>query len=88
MLTAILSSVEFRDQMMFLRPLPELANYTTPIENLFLTRARTHLGGSISGMPGRNYARVFLQAQHLIVQRLADADEALKSIAKDVLGLH
>ncbi len=51
------------DQMIFFRPLPELANYTTPIEGLYLTGAGTHPGGSISGMPGRNAARVFMQHQ-------------------------
>lgn len=51
------------DQMVFLRPLPEIANYKTPIKGLFLTGAGTHPGGSISGMPGRNCARVFLQVQ-------------------------
>lgn len=51
------------DQMMFLRPLPEIANYHTPIKNLYLTGAGTHPGGSISGMPGRNCARVFLKQQ-------------------------
>lgn len=47
------------DQMVFFRPLPELVNYKTPIEGLFLTGAGTHPGGSISGMPGRNCARMF-----------------------------
>ncbi|MDJ0535378.1 MAG: NAD(P)/FAD-dependent oxidoreductase [Xenococcaceae cyanobacterium MO_207.B15] len=51
------------DQMIFLRPLPEIANYTTPIKNLYLTGAGTHPGGSISGMPGRNCAQVFLKKQ-------------------------
>jgi beta-carotene ketolase (CrtO type) len=51
------------DQMIFLRPLPEIANYTTPIKGLYLTGAGTHPGGSISGMPGRNCARVFIQEQ-------------------------
>lgn len=51
------------DQMIFLRPLPEIANYQTPIKNLYLTGAGTHPGGSISGMPGRNCARVFLKNQ-------------------------
>jgi beta-carotene ketolase (CrtO type) len=50
------------DQMMFLRPLPEIANYKTPIKGLFLTGAGTHPGGSISGMPGRNCAKVFLRS--------------------------
>ena len=51
------------DQMVFFRPLPELANYKTPIEGLFLTGAGTHPGGSISGMPGRNTARAFISSQ-------------------------
>lgn len=51
------------DMMMPFRPLPEISNYQTPIEHLFLTGAGTHPGGSISGMPGRNCARVFLQQQ-------------------------
>lgn len=51
------------DQMIFLRPLPEISNYVTPIHNLYLTGAGTHPGGSISGMPGRNCAQVFLTEQ-------------------------
>ena len=41
----------------------EIANYKTPIKNLYLTGAGTHPGGSISGMPGRNCAKVFLKDQ-------------------------
>ncbi|UBF25887.1 NAD(P)/FAD-dependent oxidoreductase [Kovacikia minuta CCNUW1] len=61
------------EQMVFLRPLPEIANYKTPIQGLYLTGAGTHPGGSISGMPGRNCARVFLQTQQPILQRLRQA---------------
>lgn len=75
------------DQMMFFRPLPELANYTTPITNLFLTGAGTHPGGSISGMPGRNCARVFLQTHQPIRQALSDVGSSLKSTAKSTLGI-
>lgn len=75
------------DQMVFFRPLPELANYTTPIENLYLTGAGTHPGGAISGMPGRNCARVFLQQQHPVRERLIDAKETLKSTAKSVFNI-
>jgi beta-carotene ketolase (CrtO type) len=63
------------DQMIFLRPLPEIANYTTPIKGLYLTGAGTHPGGSISGMPGRNCARVFLSKQ-----------EPVRSFFKTILG--
>jgi beta-carotene ketolase (CrtO type) len=70
------------DQMVFFRPLPEIANYKTPIDNLFLTGAGTHPGGSISGMPGRNCARVFLQAKHPISQTLKDARDSILSTFK------
>ncbi|YAF98356.1 MAG: beta-carotene ketolase CrtO [Nodularia sp. CChRGM 3473] len=75
------------DQMVFFRPLPELANYKTPIDNLFLTGAGTHPGGSISGMPGRNCARVFLQAKHPIAQTLRDARDAIKLTVGSVFGV-
>lgn len=75
------------DQMIFFRPLPELANYKTPIENLFLTGAGTHPGGSISGMPGRNCARVFLQAKHPISQIIKDAGNSFKSTVGSVFGM-
>jgi beta-carotene ketolase (CrtO type) len=75
------------DQMVFFRPLPELANYKTPIDNLFLTGAGTHPGGSISGMPGRNCARVFLQSKHPITQTLKDAGNSIKSTVGSVFGI-
>ena len=67
------------DQMIFFRPLPEIANYKTPIDDLYLTGAGTHPGGSISGMPGRNCARVFLQTKQPMQQSLKDAKEAISS---------
>lgn len=72
------------DQMMCFRPLPELANYTTPIEGLYLTGAGTHPGGSISGLPGRNCARVFLQHQRSLTQTLSDAADSIKSTAESI----
>ncbi|PSB29875.1 beta-carotene ketolase CrtO [Stenomitos frigidus] len=75
------------EQMVFLRPLPELANYKTPIDGLFLTGAGTHPGGSISGMPGRNCARVFLHTQQPIAQTLRDAKESFKATVQSVFHL-
>jgi beta-carotene ketolase (CrtO type) len=72
------------DQMIFFRPLPEIANYKTPIEDLYLTGAGTHPGGSISGMPGRNCARVFLNTQQPIAQKLKDAGNTVKSAVESV----
>lgn len=73
------------EQMIFFRPLPELANYKTPIEKLYLTGAGTHPGGSISGMPGRNCARIFLQTQQPITQTLKNARETILSTVGSVL---
>lgn len=72
------------DQMIFLRPLPEIANYTTPIKNLYLTGAGTHPGGSISGMPGRNCARVFLNQQ----QPLVKAQQSVNTILRKLMGIN
>ncbi len=66
------------DQMIFLRPLPEIANYTTPIDKLYLTGAGTHPGGSISGMPGRNCAHIFLQKQKPLNQIIENATQLFK----------
>lgn len=75
------------DQMIFFRPLPEIANYKTPIDNLYLTGAGTHPGGSISGMPGRNCARVFLNTQQPFTQKLKDAGNAVKSTVESVFKI-
>jgi beta-carotene ketolase (CrtO type) len=73
------------EQMLCFRPLPELANYKTPIDNLYLTGAGTHPGGSISGMPGRNCARVFLHNEQPIAQKLKEAGGSIKSAFASVL---
>ncbi len=67
------------EQMVFFRPLPEIANYKTPIKDLYLTGAGTHPGGSISGMPGRNCARVFLQSQQPMAQAFKDMGKSMRS---------
>jgi beta-carotene ketolase (CrtO type) len=73
------------DQMVFFRPLPEIANYTTPIEGLYLTGAGTHPGGSISGMPGRNCARVFLNKEKPIRQNLKEVGDKIESVVKNII---
>ena len=65
------------DQMVFFRPLPEIANYTTPIEGLYLTGAGTHPGGAISGMPGRNCARTFMNEQQPVLNRLREIGKSV-----------
>ncbi len=74
------------DQMVFFRPLPEIANYTTPIDGLYLTGAGTHPGGSISGMPGRNCANVFLQQQKSLSNVVENAKDALSSTVKSIIN--
>jgi phytoene dehydrogenase-like protein len=51
------------DQMFFFRPVPELANYRTPIRGLYLTGASTHPGGGVFGASGLSTSRVVLHDQ-------------------------
>ena len=50
------------DQMFSFRPLPELAEYKTPLPGLFLSGASTHPGGGVFGASGLSAARVVGQA--------------------------
>ena len=45
------------DQMLMMRPFYGSAQYSTPIENLYLCGAGTHPNGSITGINGRNAAK-------------------------------
>lgn len=47
--------------MFFLRPLPGMSGYRTPLDGLYLTGASTHPGGGIMGASGRSAARVLLK---------------------------
>ncbi len=51
------------DQALWMRPVPELAGYRTPIEGLFLCGTGTHPGGGVLGAAGRNSARVALRSR-------------------------
>lgn len=48
------------DQMFMFRPLPEMSQYKTPIEGLYITGASAHPGGGVSGASGRNAASALL----------------------------
>jgi phytoene dehydrogenase-like protein len=50
------------DQTFSLRPIFGYADYTTPIEGLYLCGAGAHPGGGVMGVPGRNCARVVTRA--------------------------
>jgi beta-carotene ketolase (CrtO type) len=47
-------------QMGPLRPIPELAHYRTPVDNVYLCGSGSHPGGGVSMAPGRNAAQVIL----------------------------
>jgi phytoene dehydrogenase-like protein len=49
------------DQALWMRPLPELAQYRTPIQGLWLCGPATHPGGGIAGAAGYNCARAILR---------------------------
>lgn len=44
-----------------LRPLPELSDYRSPIEGLYLSGAGMHPGPAITGLPGHNTAQAVLE---------------------------
>jgi phytoene dehydrogenase-like protein len=46
------------DQVLWMRPIPALARYATPIEGLYLCGPSMHPGGGIAGAAGANAARV------------------------------
>ncbi len=48
-------------QLLWQRPLEELANYHTPVENLYLCGAGMHPCGEVSGGPGYNAAHRILR---------------------------
>jgi phytoene dehydrogenase-like protein len=53
----------------YMRPMPEYSHYRSPVAGLYLTGACTHPGGSVSGAPGRNAARVILSDLGLAAAR-------------------
>ena len=48
------------EQLFFLRPVPGWAQYTTPIQQLYMCGSATHPGGGIMGAPGKNAAEKIL----------------------------
>ena len=51
------------EQLFFLRPVPGWAQYTTPVDRLFMCGSATHPGGGIMGAPGRNAAMRVLKTR-------------------------
>jgi phytoene dehydrogenase-like protein len=49
------------DQVLWMRPVPALAQYRTPIESLYLCGPSMHPGGGIAGAAGANAASIVLR---------------------------
>lgn len=49
------------DQVLWMRPVPELAQYRTPVSGLYLCGPAMHPGGGIAGAAGANAAAVLLR---------------------------
>lgn len=49
------------EQLFFLRPVPGWAQYSTPIDRLYMCGSATHPGGGIMGAPGKNAAERILR---------------------------
>jgi phytoene dehydrogenase-like protein len=49
------------EQLFFLRPVPGWAQYSTPIDRLYMCGSATHPGGGIMGAPGKNAAERILK---------------------------
>ena len=49
------------DQMAFMRPVPGLSGYATPVEGLYLCGAGTHPGGGVMAASGHNAAKRILR---------------------------
>jgi phytoene dehydrogenase-like protein len=48
------------DQALWMRPVPELARYRTPVHGLYLCGPAMHPGGGIPGAAGANAARIIM----------------------------
>jgi phytoene dehydrogenase-like protein len=51
------------DQFMMLRPVPGAAQYSTPVNGLYLCGAGSHPGGGVMGLAGRNASTEILNAE-------------------------
>jgi phytoene dehydrogenase-like protein len=58
------------DQMAFMRPIPEMSHYATPVHGLYLCGAGTHPGGGVMAASGHNAAKRILRDKRLARFRL------------------
>ncbi|HMK67478.1 MAG TPA: NAD(P)/FAD-dependent oxidoreductase, partial [Stellaceae bacterium] len=59
------------DQLFFQRPVPQYADYRTPIAALYQCGSSCHPGGGVSGIPGHNAAREILRDWKKLSRRAA-----------------
>jgi len=52
------------DQFLFVRPVPGAAQYSTPVDGLYLCGAGSHPGGGVMGLAGRNAARELIAREN------------------------
>jgi phytoene dehydrogenase-like protein len=50
------------DQLFFMRPMSGWSDHRTPVDGLFLCGSGMHGGGGVSGVAGRNAARIVLKS--------------------------
>jgi phytoene dehydrogenase-like protein len=50
------------DQLLFMRPMPGWSDHRTPVDGLYLCGSGMHGGGGLSGVAGRNAARIVQKA--------------------------
>lgn len=80
------------------RPLPELSDYRTPIEGLYLCGAGTHPGGAVIGAPGHNAAQVVIgdlegrarpeKKSPALVREASIIDKVMQTETGSSLGYH
>jgi phytoene dehydrogenase-like protein len=61
------------DQLLLLRPLPGWSAHRTPVDGLLLCGSGCHGGGGMSGVPGRNAARVLQRGRYPLSVAKGDA---------------
>lgn len=66
------------EQSGWFRPVEGWSMYRTPIDGLYQNGACTHPGGSVSGLPGRNCARVLLRDLGSSLEEAIAKNEAVK----------
>ena len=48
-------------QMLAFRPVPGWSDHRTPVKGLYVVGSAAHPGGGVTGIPGRNGAKVILK---------------------------